>query len=130
MVFTSGNEMRKWSLKTESLGQVTVPTYKEALLCGELPLCLKLMRREHNLQGWPHTARVEMETWNVFPRVHALLPSYFGMCFLEQEGNLVLGGSCDLQTGSAAITIAEKALLIAYARQRHGTVMWNCLSEC
>ena len=96
MLFTSGNGDEKMELEDRIFG-AGHGAYKEALLCGELPLCSKLTRRERNLQGWPYTARVEMETWNMFPGVHALLPSYFGMCFLEQEGNLVLGGSCESQ---------------------------------
>ena len=69
------------------------------------------MRAEHNLKCWPESASSEMEIWKKHPELHAHFPSYFGMTFLNAFDGSILSGSCDLQNGSAAVTIVEKVFL-------------------
>ena len=104
-----GNE--KMVLEDEVFGE-GAGRYKESLLCCEVPLCLKLMQRDHDLQGWPEMGRFEIETWRKFFELGAFFPSYFGMTFLDSQDESVLVGHRDMQNGSASIVVVEKVLLV------------------
>ena len=111
MEFMAVEGDEKMVLEDEVFGE-GAGRYKEALLCRELPLCLKLMQRDHNLQGWPETGRFEIETWMTFSELGAYFPSYFGMTFLDSQDDSVLSGHRDMQNGDASITVVEKVLLV------------------
>ena len=111
MEFTAVEGDEKMVLEDEVFGE-GAGRYKEALLCRELPLCLKLMQRDCNVEGWPETGRFEIDTWMRFSALGAYFPSYFGMTFLDSQDESVWVGHRAMQNGSASITVVEKVLIV------------------